>query len=62
MDKELKEILEYYGANLDDSGEPDEAPESEGIVTLPTPEEEKQLKQDWDRKIKNWNNAGGEKQ
>ena len=27
MDKELNEILEYYGANLDDSGEPDEAPE-----------------------------------
>ena len=62
MDKELKEILECYGANLDDSGEPDEAPESEGILTLLTPEEEKQLKQDWDRKIKNRNNAGGEKQ
>ena len=61
MDKELKEILEYYGANLDNSGEPDEAPESEGIVTLPTPEEEKQLKQDWNRKVKDWDNAGGEK-
>ena len=62
MDKELNEILEYYGANFDDGGEPDEAPESEGIVTLPTPEEEKQLKQDWDSKVKNWDNAGGEKQ
>ena len=62
MDKESNEILEYYGANLYDSGEPDEAPESEGIVTLPTPEEEKQLKQDWDSKVKNWDNAGGEKQ
>ena len=62
MDKELNEILEYYGANLDDSGEPDEAPESEGAVTLPTPEEEKQLKQDWDSKVKDWNKAGGEKQ
>lgn len=62
MDKELKEILEYYGVNLDDSGEPNEAPESEGIVTLPTLEEEKQLKQDWNRKIKNWDKAGGEKQ
>ena len=49
MDKELNEILEYYGANLYDSGEPDEAPESEGIVTLSTLEEEKQLKQDWRR-------------
>ena len=61
MDKELNEILEYYGANLDTSGEPDEAPESEGAVTLPTPEEEKQLKQDWDRKVKDWDKAGGEK-
>ena len=61
MDKELKEILEYYGANLDNSGEPDEAPEFEGTVTLPMPEEEKQLKQDWDRKVKDWNKAGGEK-
>ena len=24
MDKELNEILEYYGANLDNSGEPEE--------------------------------------
>ena len=62
MNEELNEILEYYGANLDDSGEPDEAPESEGIVTLPTQEEEKQLKQDWKRKVKDWDNAGGEKQ
>ncbi len=62
MDKELKEILEYYGVNLDDSGEPNEAPESEGIVTLPTLEEEKQLKQDWERKVKDWYKAGGEKQ
>lgn len=61
MDKELNEILEYYGANLDNSGEPDEAPEFEGTVTLPTPEEEKQLKQDWNRKVKDWDNAGGEK-
>ena len=62
MDKELNEILEYYGVNLDNGGEPDEAPESEGILTLPTPEEEKQLKQDWNRKVKDWDNAGGEKQ
>ena len=61
MDKELNEILEYYGANLDNRGEPDETPDSEGIVTLPTPEEEKQLKQDWNRKVKDWDKAGGEK-
>ena len=61
MDKELNEILEYYGANLDDSGEPDEATEFEGIVTLPTLEEEKQLKHGWNRKVKDWDNTGGEK-
>ena len=29
MDEKLQEILEYYGADLDDSGEPDEIPEFE---------------------------------
>lgn len=61
MDKELNEILEYYGANLDDSGEPDEAPETEGIVTLPTPEEERRLRQEWVQKVKNWTKEGSEK-
>ena len=61
MDKELNEILDYYGANLDDSGEPDEAPEFEGTVTLPTPEEERQLRQEWAQKVKNWTNEGSEK-
>ena len=60
MDKELNEILDYYGANLDDSGEPDEAPEFEGTVTLPTPEEERQLRQEWEQKVKNWTNKGSE--
>ena len=59
MDKEVEKILEYYGASLDDSGEPDEAPESEGIVTLPTLEEEKQARKEWQVRVKNWN--GGEK-
>ena len=61
MDKELNEILEYYGANLDDSGEPDEAPEFEVTVTLPTPEEERQARREWKQKVKNWNNEGSEK-
>ena len=61
MDKELNEILEYYGANLDDSGEPDEAPESEGIVTFPTPEEERRLRHEWEQKVKNWTKEGSEK-
>lgn len=61
MDKELNEILEYYGANLDDSGEPDEAPEFEGTVTLPTPEEERQARREWEQKVKNWTNEGSEK-
>ena len=61
MDKELNEILDYYGANLDDSGEPDEAPEFEGTVTLPTPEEERQTRQEWAQKVKNWTTEGSEK-
>ena len=61
MNGELNEILEYYGANLDDSGEPDEAPEFEGTVTLPTPEEERQLRQEWEQKVKNWTNDGSDK-
>lgn len=54
MDKELVEILDHYGANLDDSGEPDEAPEFEGIVTLPTLDEEKQALEDWRKKVGSW--------
>ena len=54
MDKELIEILDHYGANLDDSGEPDEAPEFEGIVTLPTPDEEKQPLEDWHKRVASW--------
>ena len=61
MNGELNEILDYYGANLDDSGEPDEAPEFEGPVTLPTPEEERQLRQEWEQKVKNWTNDGSDK-
>ena len=61
MDKELNEILEYYGANLDDSGEPDEVPEFEGTVTFPTPEEERQLRQEWEQKVENWTNEGSKK-
>ena len=61
MDNELQEILEYYGANLDDSGEPDEVPEFEGIVTLPTPEEAKQAQRDWEQKVNEWTNEGSEK-
>ena len=60
MDKDLNEILEYYGANLDDSGEPDEAPEFEGIVTLPTSEEEEQARQDWAQKVASWTKEGSE--
>ncbi len=61
MNEDLNAILEYYGANLDDSGEPDEAPEFEGIVTLPTPDEEKQERQNWKRKVASWTQEGSEK-
>ena len=60
MDEKLQEILDYYGANLDNSGEPDEVPEFEGAVTFPTIEEEAQRTQEWARKVASWNKDGGE--
>ena len=60
MNEDLNAILEYYGANLDDSGEPDEAPEFEGIVTLPTPDKERQNRLEWTQKVANWTNEGSE--
>lgn len=58
--KTAEELLEYYGANLDNSGEPDEIPEFEGTVTFPTIEEETQRNQEWARKVESWNKNGGE--
>ena len=58
MDEKLQEILDYYGANLDNSGEPDEIPEFEGVVTFPTLEEERFRTQEWSRKVQSW---GGKK-
>ena len=58
MNEEFNKILEHYGADLDDSGEPDEAPEFEGVVTLPTPEEEKQALEDWRKRVASWNVRG----
>ncbi len=58
MDEEIQAILEYYGASLDDSGEPGEVPEAEGLVTLPTPDEEKRELSDWKQKVKSWSEEG----
>ena len=60
MDEKLQEILDYYGANLDNSGEPDEMPEFEGAVTFPSLEEEISRNQEWSRKVESWNKDGGE--
>ena len=60
MNKTAEEILEYYGANLDDSGEPDEMPEFELVVTFPTIEEESLRAQEWELKVKSWDSNGGE--
>ena len=60
MNEDLNAILEYYWANLDDSGEPDEAPEFEGLVTLPTPDEERQNRLEWKQKVASWTNEGSE--
>ena len=34
--------------------------EFEGIVTLPTPEEESQARQNWKQKVAKWTNEGSE--
>ena len=60
-EKKLKEILDYYGANLDNSGEPDEMPEFEGVVKFPTVEEAFSRNQQWAQKVQSWNKNGGEK-
>ena len=60
MDEKLQEILDYYGANLDNSGEPNEMPESECPVTFPTIEEAFSRSQQWQEKVKGWNKKGGE--
>lgn len=61
MPEDIQKILNYYGASLDDSGEPDEASEDEGVVTLPTPDEEKQIQQEWDAKVSVWHKERGER-
>lgn len=59
--EEVQKVLDYYGASLDDSGEPDEAPEDEGTVTLPTPDEEKQRQKEWADKVSAWRKERGER-
>lgn len=61
MDKEIQAILEYYGASIDDSGEPDEVPEAKGLVTIPTPDEEKRELSYWKQKVKSWSEEGSKK-
>ena len=59
--EDVQNILDYYGGSLDDSGEPDEAPEDESVVTLPTPEEEEQRQLEWDEKVRAWRTERGER-
>ena len=58
---DIQKTLDYYGASLDDSGEPDEAPEDEGTITLPTLEEEQQVQKEWDEKVSAWRMERGER-
>ena len=58
---DVQKTLDYYGADLDDSGEPDEAPEEESVVTLPTPEEEERTQKEWDEKVSAWRRERGER-
>ena len=59
---DVQKTLDYYGADLDDSGEPDEAPEEESAVTIPTPEEEVQRQREWAEKVSAWRRERGELQ
>ena len=60
--EDVQNVLDYYGGSLDDSGEPDEAPEEESAVTIPTPEEEEQRQLEWDEKVSAWRIERGELQ
>ncbi len=59
--KSVREILEHYGATLDDGGEPDEAPDHEGEVTMPTPEEMERERKEWAAIVASWSKEGGGK-
>ena len=58
---DVQKTLDYYGGSLDDSGEPDEAPEEESTVTIPTPEEEEQRQREWAEKVSAWRRERGER-
>ncbi|MBQ7262435.1 MAG: hypothetical protein IJR14_01830 [Synergistaceae bacterium] len=60
LPEEARQALEHYGATLDDSGEPDEPPESEGPVTMPTPEEQEQERAEWAAAVAERHEGGGE--
>ena len=60
--EEIQSVLDYYGASLDDSGEPSEAPEEEeSVVTMPTPEEEERTQREWGEKVRTWRRERGER-
>ena len=59
--EDVQNVLDYYGGSLDDSGEPDEAPEEESAVTIPTPEEEERTQREWTEKVRAWRRERGER-
>ncbi len=55
LPEEDRQILDYYGATLDNSGEPDnEMPDEEGVLTMPTPEEQERERQEWAATVAAW--------
>lgn len=58
----VREILEHYGATLDDGGEPEETPDHEGEVTMPTPEEMERERKEWAAIVASWSKEGGGKE
>ena len=58
--EEIQKTLDYYGVDLDDSGEPDEVPDYEGIVPPLNQDEVEQALKAWAEAVHAWRIERGE--